>query len=80
MRCLIAGTISSTSIDKRNIGKIINAIKSLRPKAGGSSLSKKSSNGWAFLRLPAAKATTSYASGKGELIARKEVDKIKTPY
>ena len=30
--------------------------------------------------LPAAKATTSYASGKGELIARKEVDKIKTPY
>ena len=30
--------------------------------------------------LPAAKATTSYASGKEELIARKEVDKIKTPY
>ena len=30
MRCLIAGTISSTSIDKRNIGKIINAIKSLQ--------------------------------------------------
>ena len=33
-----------------------------------------------FFALPAAKATTSYASGKGELIARKEVDKIKTPY
>ena len=33
-----------------------------------------------FFILPAAKATTSYASGKGELIARKEVDKIKTPY
>lgn len=31
MRYLIAGTISSTSIDKRNIGKIVNAIKSLRP-------------------------------------------------
>ena len=29
--------------------------------------------------MPAAKATTSYASGKEELIARKEVDKIKTP-
>ena len=34
----------------------------------------------AVIVLPAAKATTSYASGKGELIARKEVDKIKTPY
>ena len=33
-----------------------------------------------FFALPAAKATTSFASGKGELIARKEVDKIKTPY
>ena len=33
-----------------------------------------------FSPLPAAKATTSYASGKEELIARKEVDKIKTPY
>jgi hypothetical protein len=33
-----------------------------------------------FFFLPAAKATTSYASGKEELIARKEVDKIKTPY
>ena len=34
---------------------------------------------FAFI-LPAAKITTSYASGKEELIAGKEVDKIKTPY
>lgn len=49
MRCLIAGTISSTSIDKRNIGKIINAIKSLRPKAGGSACLKRSPQGGLFL-------------------------------
>ena len=33
-----------------------------------------------FLVLLVAKTTTSYASGKEELIARKKVDKIKTPY
>lgn len=49
MRCLIAGTISSTSIDKRNIGKIVNAIKSLRPKAGGSACLKRSPQGGLFL-------------------------------
>lgn len=38
----------------------------------------QTSPGVCFLLV--AKATTSYASGKEELVTRKEADKIKTPY